>query len=364
MVRCLKREPQTGAERIIRTGNAWMLLLLAFATALIFYSLPVMGSAYARYVPYLQALLLAGAAVVYYDTAMRLYGVLKAVSAEVDRMVDQILDGTENAEGGWSGIGAGVRPDDGIFSKICDRLKKLYDAKALSVQRAKEETAAVHTLISDISHQVKTPAANIKIYIGMLEKRIEQADGRFYLDVLNKQADKLEFLMKTLVKMSRLETKLISLQIRDHKLLHILASALGTVVAAAKEKQIRIRTECPPQLMVAADERWTAEAVFNVLDNAVKYTDEGGEIQISAAALQSYVSLEIMDNGRGILREELPLIFQRFYRSPDVQDMQGAGLGLALTREILMLEHGYITADANVGAGSCFRILLPKGTDD
>ncbi len=125
-----------------------------------------------------------------------------------------------------------------VFKNVWKKRAMLCGRRKMASSQLQSETAAVHTLISDISHQVKTPAANIKIYTGMLEKRIEQADGRFYLDVLNKQADKLEFLMKTLVKMSRLETKLISLQIRDHKLLHILASALGTVVAAAKENRI------------------------------------------------------------------------------------------------------------------------------
>lgn len=371
----MKRKKQAGAEDVIQAGNRLVILLLVLAAgnAAVLMELsrrqPQIYEYLKTVLPVLPLVFTAAAALVYRYTAGRLYEVLKAVSAETDRMTDCILSGRKpdgTACGTLeqkTGIAA-VQTDDGVFSRICDKLQKLSDAKALSIQRVKEETDAVHALISDISHQVKTPAANIKIYAGMLEKHMADAEGNAYLDVLRQQTDKLDFLMQTLVKMSRLETRVISLNIRSRKLLDILASALGAAVCAAEDKDIRLETDCEPGIFVAADEKWTAEAVFNVLDNAVKYTDRGGRITISAQPLQSYVSLEISDTGRGMRAEELPLIFQRFYRSPDVQDRPGAGLGLALAREILAAENGYLTASSKQGQGSCFRILLPGARQD
>lgn len=351
----MKQNKQVQAERCITAGNRLMGLLLAFAVLAI-----VIHMEYAQMQDVWQCLpfvLLGAASAVYFVTVHRLYHVLIAVANTVDRMVDDFLNEQRQDD-----AAAASMIDDGIFSKICDKLKKLYDAKACSIQRTQQEINAVHTLIGDISHQVKTPAANIKIYTGLLERHAVQEECAGFARVLREQADRLDFLIKALVRLSRLETKVIAPKIRRQRLLDIVAASLGEVVLAAEEKQIHIETDCAPELFVNADGQWTAEAVFNILDNAVKYTDRGGSIQIRAWELQSYVSLEIADTGRGIRREELPLVFQRFYRSQDVCGEPGTGLGLALAREILLLEKGSLTAASKAGAGSCFQMLLPKGS--
>lgn len=296
--------------------------------------------------------LLASVNVVSYLYSAYLYGIFIRIAAVTDEMVDGIL---------------GDRPpwevkavDDGIFSKICCKLRKLYDAKCKAVQKTKKELSATQELISDISHQVKTPVSNIKMYAQMLEGRVRDEECRLYLQVLKSQADKLDFLAQSLVRMSRLEAGVISLKIRDCELLTIIADALGAVLPKAETKQIRIQTACEAGVAVLADRKWTSEAVFNLLDNAVKYTDTGGEIWITAAPLGTYVSLEIADNGMGIPKEELPLIFKRFYRSRQARAKEGLGLGLALAREIVTLEKGYLTAESASGVGSSFRMMLPK----
>ncbi|MDE7311421.1 MAG: hypothetical protein K2N87_07385 [Eubacterium sp.] len=373
----MRQKKQVQAERCITAGNELMLLLLALAVGMVFFYMqaePVRSDIFEKKELFWKCLpfvLLAAIAVVFHVTVSRLYSVLLAVSATVDQMVDGLLNEQEITAMGESGMDMEGRldetgvldTDDGIYSKICDKLKKLYDAKAVSIHKTRKEMRAVHTLVSDISHQVKTPAANIKIYTGLLERHVAQEECVSYVHVIKEQADRLDFLIKTLVRLSRLETKVIAPRIRSYKLLDIVASALGEVVLAAEEKQIGIETDCAPELVVDADEQWTAEAVFNILDNAVKYTDRGGHIQIRALPLQSVVSLEISDTGRGIRREELPLVFQRFYRSPDAWDQPGTGLGLALAREILFLEKGSLTAVSKAGTGSCFQIMLPKGKE-
>ncbi len=303
-----------------------------------------------RFWPVVLILLALVNAVSYFYSAY-LYRIFIRIAAVTDEMVDGILDNRPPWE---------VKAvDDGIFSKICCKLGKLYDAKCKAVQNTKKELCATQELISDISHQVKTPVSNIKMYAQMLEGRVKDGECRSYLQVLKAQSDKLDFLAQSLFKMSRLETGVISLKIRQCDLLTVIADALGAILPKAEAKQIRIQTACESGVAVFVDRKWTSEAVFNLLDNAVKYTDTGGEIWITATPLGTYVSLEIADNGIGIRKEELPLIFKRFYRSRQAQAEEGLGLGLALAREIITLEKGYLTADSDPGSGSRFRMMLP-----
>lgn len=296
--------------------------------------------------------LLAAVNAAFYLCSAYLYRMFIQIAAVTDEMVDGILDNRPPWE---------VKAvDDGIFSKICCKLGKLYDAKCKAVQKTKKELSATQELISDISHQVKTPVSNIKMYAQMLEGRVKDRECRLYLQVLNNQSDKLDFLAQSLFRMSRLETGVISLKISDCELLTVIADALGAVLPKAEAKQIRIQTACEPGVVVFADRKWTSEAVFNLLDNAVKYTASGGEIWITATPLEAYVSLEVADNGMGIRKEELPLIFKRFYRSGQARVEEGLGLGLALAREIITLEKGYLTADSTPDVGSSFRMMLPK----
>lgn len=333
------------AESAIRISSCLIFILSVMAGAVV-----CLGGMRHKY---LVLLLVAAVDLIFVMAAAKLYGVLRELSGIVDRMVDGILEDRPLPEMG--------EIDDGIFSKICGKLKKLYSAKAQAVKNMKQEVTVTHELISDISHQVKTPVANIKMYTGIMEKKLRGSACMPDLQVLEEQADRLDFLMRSLIKMSRLETNIISLKLQDYRLLDILASALGAVLPKADAKHIQIRTQCSAQLTVCADSKWTAEAIVNILDNAVKYTGAGGWVQMAAVPLESYISLEIADNGIGILPEEIPLIFKRFYRGDAVREEEGLGLGLALARRIVMMENGYLTAERGTDGGSIFRFLLVKG---
>lgn len=302
---------------------------------------------------YIFLIMLLAIDLIYYRTVTSIYGEIKRVSGLVDRMVDGILENRE--------IRVSETFDDGVFAKICSKLNKLYGVKITAIRNSQKEMTTTHELISDISHQVKTPVTGIKMYAEMLEKRLEKEEELNYLKVIEEQANKLDFLMQSLIKMSRLETNIISLTIRDCNLLDILASALGSVIPQAEKKNIYIETECAPEIVVEADFKWTVEAVFNVLDNAVKYTEQGGYVKIIAESLESYVSLEIIDNGIGVGMDEIPLIFNRFYRAEAVRKKEGLGLGLALSRQIITMEKGTLSATSEVGKGTAFRVMLPKG---
>ena len=214
-------------------------------------------------------------------------------------------------------------------------------------------------LISDISHQVKTPIANLKMINNtLLEQEVPEWKQREFLTAQSGQLDKLDFLMQTMIKTSRLETGVISLEQREQSIYETLAAALGGIFLNAEKKKIDVQVNCLEGLLVSHDRKWTTEALFNILDNAVKYTPAGGNIRVSVECWEMYVKIDITDNGIGISEEHQGTIFKRFYREDTVHDVEGIGIGLYLAREIISLQGGYIVVSSKPGKGSTFSVRL------
>ena len=163
-----------------------------------------------------------------------------------------------------------------------------------------------------------------------------------------------------MIKTSRLETGVISLDKKKQSIYDTLASALGGILLNAEKKQIDVQVDCPEHLAVSHDRKWTGEALFNILDNAVKYTPEQGKISVSVECWELYLKISISDTGRGIPEKHHGTIFRRFYREDDVYDIEGIGIGLYLAREIVTMQGGYIKLTSSRGSGSCFMVFLPR----
>ena len=231
----------------------------------------------------------------------------------------------------------------------------------LSKNSIAQERADLQELISDISHQVKTPIANLKmINSTLLENEVPVQKQKEFLTAQASQLDKLDFLMQAMIKTSRLETGVISLEKKSQPLYDTLAAALGGILLNAEKKQINVQVDCPENLVVSHDRKWTSEALFNILDNAVKYTPEGGQIRVSVESWEMYVKIDIADTGIGISEQHQGAIFKRFYREDIVHDVDGIGIGLYLAREIVTLQGGYIRVTSGVGRGSTFSVFLPR----
>ena len=127
----------------------------------------------------------------------------------------------------------------------------------------------------------------------------------------------------------------------------------------AEKKDISVSVDCPDDLRLSHDSKWTAEALFNLLDNAVKYTPAGGAIHISAAQWEMYVKISVSDTGKGIPKSNQASIFRRFYREEEVHEEQGVGIGLYLAREIVTKQGGYIKVTSEVGRRSTFSVFFP-----
>lgn len=246
-------------------------------------------------------------------------------------------------------------------SKIRSKLDMIVKMAKHSEEQAVLQRQKLQQMISDISHQVKTPISNILMYTDTLElKDSYDKEQQKFLFIIKSQVKKLEFLMQSLVKMSRLESEMFIIKQKRARLFPVISKAVSSVLLDADKKQLRLCVVCPQELSVFFDEKWTEEAITNVLDNAIKYTDSGGKISIYVEAWQLYTRIEIKDTGHGICPEHQNDIFKRFYREKKVHEISGVGLGLYLTREILEKQGGYITVTSYPEKGSCFSIFLPN----
>ena len=248
-----------------------------------------------------------------------------------------------------------------IFARISYRLSRLYGILQENRRKVDEERRELQELVSDISHQVKTPVANLKMVTDtLLAKPVTEQERRDFLQGIRSQTDKLEFLVQSMGKASRLETGAVTLEKKDGPLLDTLAQAMSGIVYGAEQKGISVEVQCPDDLRVSHDSKWTAEALFNLLDNAVKYTPAGGKISVSVEQWEMYVKLDVTDTGKGIPESRQAAIFRRFYREEEVHDQPGVGIGLYLAREIVTRQGGYIQVASKPGRGSTFSVFLPR----
>ena len=246
--------------------------------------------------------------------------------------------------------------DESLLSALESKLAHYLAASTVSARNVAEEKDKLKALIGDISHQTKTPIANILLYTQLL---MEQPGNLDFLDALEGQTRKLQSLIEALVKTSRLESGIIALHPADGKLQTVIDAALSQIAPKAAAKGIQISLE-PTDADAVFDPKWTEEAVYNLLDNAVKYTPAGGAVGVSVTAYQLFSAVHVSDTGPGIAEEEQPRVFQRFYRGAEHSDEEGVGIGLYLVRQIAEGQGGYVKVSSRAGSGSTFSLYLPK----
>lgn len=248
--------------------------------------------------------------------------------------------------------------EETLTSKIEAKLKKLESSLIQKNLLIKEEKDNVNSLIGDISHQIKTPLANIKIYNEMLISLEKNEENLEYLNLMQGQVEKIEWLISSLFKTSRIENGVIKIQKEKCKLQDILIDIVQQSYLRIEEKDIILNID-NSEIDLNIDKKWTTEAIYNVFDNAIKYSQNEGTISIKCYVEQLFIKINIEDNGRGISEFELNNIFKRFYRGKN-QTADGAGIGLYLSRQIIEMQGGFITVKSKEHKGSIFSIYLLK----
>lgn len=241
----------------------------------------------------------------------------------------------------------------------------------------KEQKQRIQSLISDISHQTVTPISNIKIYAELLEEQQSiwkakksiaeenvadeiMADMAEEIDAIKDQVEKLDFLIESLVKLSRLENGILSVKPQKACIRDVLFALKMQFAKKAQNKNVSLVIEDSME-EAEFDDKWTIEAIANIVDNAIKYTPEGGQVIIRVSSYSLFLRLDVIDTGIGIAEQEIGKIFTRFYRSPAVRTQHGVGIGLYLAREVLKLQKGYIKVSSKLGKGSIFSVFLYRG---
>ncbi len=248
--------------------------------------------------------------------------------------------------------------DESRLSALEAKMAHFLSSCAVTAKNLGEEKDKIKSLISDISHQTKTPIANILLYSQLLAEHDLPDDCAVCVKALSAQAEKLDFLIGALVKTSRLEAGIIKVNPQKGQVQALLDDVVTQITPKAQAKKITIEAK-PTDDTAYFDPKWTAEAVYNILDNAVKYSPPRSTIKVSAVPYELFLRIDISDEGIGIAEEEQSKIFQRFYRSPAVSDQDGVGIGLFLTREIFAGGGGYIKVASKPGQGSTFSVFLP-----
>lgn len=267
----------------------------------------------------------------------------------LNRMVDAAIQGTFT-ESSF---------DESLLSAVESKLAHYLAASTVSAKNVQQEKEHLKALIGDISHQVKTPTANILLYTQLLSEQPLSQESRLCVDALEGQTKKLQSMMDALVKTSRLESGVIALHPTYGKLYRVLEAAVSQLAPKAAAKGIAITLEST-EAEALFDSKWTEEAIANLLDNAVKYTPAGGSVSITVTDYHIFSAIHVRDTGPGIAEEEQPKIFQRFYRGQAHAESEGVGIGLYLVRQIARAQGGYVKVCSQVGSGSTFSLYLPK----
>ncbi len=237
----------------------------------------------------------------------------------------------------------------------------LYD-----VTRLRKLETMRRDFVANVSHELKTPITSIKGFVEtLLDGALESPeDTRRFLGIVSKQAERLNAIIEDLLSLSRIEqdSDTGAIVTEECRLRDVLVNAIGDCSPKAKEKAIVIDLQCDNGLIARVNPPLLEEAVVNLIDNAIKYSDSNKRVTVTAGEEQGKVTLQVKDEGKGIDQQYLPRLFERFYRVDKARSRQmgGTGLGLAIVKHIVQAHGGSVDVSSTPGSGSTFSIYLPE----
>ena len=275
-------------------------------------------------------------------------------SRKTYRSIDRLLDCVLNQEKiTLSDV------QEGDLPALVNKINRIQKVLGKQVELAETEKEQVKSLVSNMSHQLKTPLANLSIYTEILNSEdLDKQKKEEMAEKIKKQIDKLDWIIGSLAKMVKLEQDVISFDAEGISIKKTLLDAIDTVYEKLEKKGILLVSELYEDILLFHNRKWTVEVFVNLLENAVKYTKRGGTIRIRVCPYEIYTEIQIIDNGCGIREDEITEIFKRFYRSREVEHIDGSGIGLYLSNLILEKEKGYMVVKSVYGEGSCFSVFL------
>jgi two-component system phosphate regulon sensor histidine kinase PhoR len=216
--------------------------------------------------------------------------------------------------------------------------------------------------ITNISHELRTPLASIKaltetLKAGALE---DPETGKHFLERMDTEVDALTQMVSELLELTRIESGQVPLKIKPTKPCKIVKRSVKRLREQAERSQLNLDSNCPNDLPeIYADSSRLGQALTNLVHNAIKFTPEGGNVTITARQNVDVIEFSIKDTGIGIPSDDLPRIFERFYKADQARTESGTGLGLAIARHLVEAHSGRIWVESTVGHGSTFYFTIP-----
>lgn len=235
------------------------------------------------------------------------------------------------------------------------------------ISRLKELEKVRQDFVANVSHELRTPLTTMKGYAETLLDGAWKEEVAFqFVQIINRHTDRLSKIVEDLLTLSKIESKEFQLKIERISILELIDDVFDFVEEFAHKKKINLSKEkIAPSLTLDADRKNLEQVLINLLDNAIKYGREGGEVTVSVIEKPKEIQFSIRDNGIGIPKEELTRIFERFYRVDKgrSQELGGTGLGLSIAKHLITVHGGQIWAESQPGEGSTFYFTLPKVKD-
>lgn len=260
-------------------------------------------------------------------------------------------------------IEAAASGEETLCAKAEHNLVRVQEVMQGRRDDAEKSRDSIQKLITEIAHQMRTPLTNMETYLRFLResagKEAEEAEKHLkYIAAMEESTGKLHFLVENFIKMSRLEQQVIPIKKEERDILRTVRNALGQIYGQAEMKDIRFQITLLKEAVYLHDPNWLGEAIYNLLDNAVKYSQNGDTVEVSMEKNEMFLKIRIRDYGIGIEAGEENLIFQRFYRGKRVTVQQGYGIGLYLSR-IIVNRHGGFLAAKRMEKGLLMEMSFP-----
>lgn len=270
---------------------------------------------------------------------------------DVSFLLERLLNGEE--------LEFSLEYKDELSSKIHYQLARLSEKISGNEKKLQKERDEIRELIAEIAHQMRNPLANMESYLELLQAAEDETERQAYLEILRSTQSQMHFLTESFIKMARLENRLIQIRRDSAALSETILKSILQVKNAADAKNIFIEYTVAEGVQALHDANWLGEAIFNVLENSIKYSPCDSVIWVSVSQNEMYTRISVTDSGTGICEGEEALIFQRFYRGKETHGQPGFGLGLYLCREIVLLHRGFVKAKRKE-PGLEIAIFLPR----
>jgi signal transduction histidine kinase len=250
---------------------------------------------------------------------------------------------------------------EGDFSKLAVSFNSMKEVIRNNISQLKSEKQFLADILSDISHQLKTPLSSMIVYNDiMLTKELSREQSRTFLLNNQNQLNRMQWLIQSILKLAKLDAKAIEFHKENQSLNETLQEAVDALESRALNGNVKVIIKEKEDINLNHDRLWLEEAFINIIKNGIEHTQASGEIMIELAENPIYRRVIIEDNGEGIIEEDLPHIFKRFYKAKTSRKSESVGIGLALAKSIVEAHNGVIEVQSKPYEGAKFIVTFLK----